>query len=137
MATKYYKCHSAKYCRSEKEICGYCAAKGHIFKNCPNKSKNSVYHHYKKSGKPSSHTVTDKTCPSYVAALNQMLLRTDYVVSKNLGNGRELRLAQLNMRRSQYVTLEIVRVMEEENIYLTNGGVLQSKSLSDSVNACL
>lgn len=49
------------------------------------------------------------------------------MVSKNLGNGRELRLAQLNIRRSQYVTLEIVRVMEDEDIYLANGGVSQSK----------
>lgn len=35
-------------------------------------------HKCKRGGKPSSYIVTDKTCPSYAVALNQVLLRTYY-----------------------------------------------------------
>lgn len=82
VATRCYKCHSfghtAKYCRNDKEICGHCAEEGHAFKNCPNKNKSPVCHNCKRGGKTSSHSVTDKACPCYTAALNQVLLRTDY-----------------------------------------------------------
>ena len=81
-ATRCYKCHSfghtTKFCRAEKESCGHCAAQGHCFKNCPNKNKPPTCTNCKKSGKQSTHTVTDKQCPAYTAAVNQVLSRTDY-----------------------------------------------------------
>lgn len=46
--------------------------------------------------------------------MNQVLLRI--MANKNSKDGRKLRLAQLNMQRSQCVTLEIARIMNEKNI---------------------
>ncbi|CAL7932766.1 unnamed protein product [Xylocopa violacea] len=82
VATRCYKCqgygHTTKHCRSEGDVCGHCAMAGHTFKNCPNKSKAAACVNCKKSGKSHNHSVTDKDCPSYIAAINLVLARTDY-----------------------------------------------------------
>ncbi|CAL7932859.1 unnamed protein product [Xylocopa violacea] len=82
VATRCYKCqgygHTTKHCRSEGDVCGHCAMAGHTFKNCPNKCKTAACVNCKKSGKAHNHSVTDKDCSSYIAAINQVLARTDY-----------------------------------------------------------
>ncbi|CAL7932836.1 unnamed protein product, partial [Xylocopa violacea] len=82
VATRCYKCqghgHTTKYCRSEVDICGHCAMAGHTFKNCPSKNKPATCVNCKKAGKAHNHNVTDKDCPSHIAAINQVLSRTDY-----------------------------------------------------------
>lgn len=81
-ATRCYKCqafgHTTKHCRAEKEVCGHCANAGHGFRNCPNKAKEATCVNCKKAGKQHNHSVTHKDCPAHIAAVNQVLARTDY-----------------------------------------------------------
>ena len=81
-ANRCYRCqnygHIAKFCPASSEKCGHCAGEGHSLKGCPNLDKPPSSGACKNRRKTSIHSNRSKTCPSYLQAARQNILRTDF-----------------------------------------------------------
>lgn len=82
--TRCFKCqmygHIAKFCRDEESTCSYCAETNHISKECPamKAGKPAACPPCKRAKKRSDHSVLNKSCPAYKAALERVINRTNY-----------------------------------------------------------
>lgn len=85
--TRCYKCqtygHISKFCQEETQVCSYCSKSGHKQLDCPDKkaNKSPTCASCKKARKKSDHSINDKACPAYKAALERIIERTDYGLS--------------------------------------------------------
>ena len=81
-ATRCFKCqrygHVAKHCLQKEETCGHCSMQGHSFKVCPNVNDPPTCPPCKQNKLPVAHRIADKTCPTFLKAAKQQLLRTNY-----------------------------------------------------------
>lgn len=77
-----FKCqglgHVGKYCKKEQNICGHCACEGHEVKNCPKIMERPICINCKNQKSSDTHKVSDKNCPAYVKAMQQLIDKTDY-----------------------------------------------------------
>lgn len=78
-----YKCqglgHIAKTCTAKVDTCGHCSEEGHRMKECTKKEEKPKCALCARRGRPSEHSVMDKSCPIYKLALktsNSRVLRT-------------------------------------------------------------
>lgn len=82
--TRCYNCqiygHVAKYCIQKEKTCSFCSIIGHTVAECQSKKegKNPTCAACKKAKRKSDHSVNDKSCPAYKAALDRVIKRTDY-----------------------------------------------------------
>lgn len=77
-----FKCqglgHIGKYCNKDVNVCAHCATSGHDVKNCPNRTSDPSCINCKKQKKSPNHAASDKNCPSYLKAMQQIIDKTDY-----------------------------------------------------------
>lgn len=82
-----YKCqglgHISKFCKKDINVCGHCAQTGHVMKDCPNKDNKpicvSCNNNKKYNNKiDANHKTNDKSCPSYIKAIQKLIDNTDY-----------------------------------------------------------
>ncbi|GIX87692.1 hypothetical protein CDAR_616951 [Caerostris darwini] len=80
-----YKCgkfgHQAKNCSEDKEVCTKCGGHDHRWNNCKMQPKCINCHHNNvknKSTLDTSHSCTEKSCPSYLREIKFITNKTDY-----------------------------------------------------------
>lgn len=82
--TRCYNCqtygHVAKFCIQKEKTCSFCAGIGHTVAEFQSKkdNKNPICAACKRAKRKADHSVNDKVCPGYKAALDRVIERTDY-----------------------------------------------------------
>ncbi|KAF6197302.1 hypothetical protein GE061_020340 [Apolygus lucorum] len=76
-----YKCHKfghvARGCGRD-EICGWCAEKGHGYRDCTKRSQPACCTNCQDAGRPKEHDAGSLECPSYRIAMENQVRLTDY-----------------------------------------------------------
>ena len=74
--------HVAKYCTAPNKVCGFCAAEGHVYADCQEKSKPKPQPKcaacVRSGEKRDSHQVTYRDCPTFKREREALIGRTDY-----------------------------------------------------------
>ena len=70
--------HIAKHCRQEKATCYHCAGHGHRAEECKDRDAPPKCAPCKKGNRTHTHSVRERTCPSYRLALERLARQTDY-----------------------------------------------------------
>lgn len=81
--TRCYKCqrfnHISNNCQQKEHTCGHCGEYGHCYLDCKSTDAQPSCPNCSRAGiKDRAHSVTSKSCPSYLAAIGRVRGMTDY-----------------------------------------------------------